>query len=359
MERSRRRPLLWLLAALVLFGLGAFLARGCAGSEEVARRPPPALPRHLRPAEARRMEQRQTLPPSAFPSDRSRPRDPVLTALAAPDAGTALVFEANALRNSPVGQLLLDCLEASRPRADGGASPLDSIRELGVDPLQDVDRVAVSDEGMVISGDFSRARWEAAFGGSAPTPYGAQGQLYRLPTADGGSGPVVAAWGGQLLVVAPDEASAQATVDRVEGRLPVGQVLRDDQAYGDVYGVLQGERLAGLFGPADGPLGGEVREVAKSVELHLDATRDVGLVANVKGDDPVRLTDLGKALGGALVAARARAVATGHSDDAELFEYARVVPGHETFSLEMAVPYEVLRARLAHCGRDPGTDGGR
>ena len=358
MERSRRRSLLWLLAALVLFGLGALLARGCTGPEEAARRPPPPLPRHLRPAEARRMEQRQTLPPSAFP-DRSRPRDPLLTALSAPDAGTALVFEANALRNSPVGQLLLDCLEASRPRADGGASPLESIRELGVDPLQDVDRVAVGDEGMVISGDFSRARWEAAFGGSAPTPYGAQGQLYRVPTADGGSGPVVAAWGGQLLVVADDEASAQATVDRVEGRRPLGQVLRDDQAYGDVYGVLQGDRLAGLFGPADGPLGGEVRDVAKSVELHLDATRDVGLVANVKGDDPARLTDLGKALGGALVAARARAVASGHADDAELLEYARVVPGHDSFSLEMAVPYEVLRARLAHCGRESGPDAGR
>lgn len=305
------------------------------------------------------MEQRQTLPVPALPSERGRPRDPVLTALAAPDAGTALVIEANALRNSPVGQLLLDCLAATRPGADGGPSPLEAIRELGVDPLRDVDRVAVGDDGVVISGDFGRARWDALFAGATPTPYGSQGQLYRLPTGDGGTGPVVAAWGGQLLVVAQDEASAQATVDRVEGRLPVGQVLRDDQAYGDVYGVLQGERLNTLFGPADGPLGGQVRDAAKSVELHLDASRDVGLVANVRGDDPARLQDLGKALGGALAAARARAVVSGHAEDAELLEYARVVPGQESFSLEMAVPYEVLRARLAFCGREPGADAGR
>jgi len=357
MERSRRRSLLWLLAALVLFGLGALLARGCTGPEEAARRPPPPLPRHLRPAEARRMEQRQTLPPSAFP-DRSRPRDPLLTALSAPDAGTALVFEANALRNSPLGQLLIACLDASRG-PDGGASALDSIRELGVDPLQDVDRVAIGDDGVVVSGNFSRARWDQLFAGAIPTAYGTKGQLFALPSADGGSGPVVAAWSGQLLAVTPGEAAARATLDRIEGRLPAGQVLRDDQAYGDVYGVLKGERLAALVGPGDGPLAGPVLDAAKSVEFHLDATRDVGLVASVSGDDPERLTDLGKALGGALSAARARAAAAGRTDDAQLLEFARVVPGRESFGLEMAVPYEVLQARLAHCGRPPGPDGGR
>ena len=358
MPGLRRRPGLWLLAALFLFGIGALVAaRGCGASEEGVRRPAPALPRHLRPAEARRMEQRQVLPPGPMP-ERARPRDPVLSALAVPDAGTAVVFEANALRNSPLGQLLIACLDASRG-PDGGASALDSIRELGVDPLQDVDRVAIGDDGVVVSGNFSRARWDQLFAGAIPTAYGTRGQLFALPSADGGSGPVVAAWSGQLLAVTPGEAAARATLDRIEGRLPAGQVLRDDQAYGDVYGLLKGERLAALVGPADGPLAGPVLDAAKSVEFHLDATRDVGLVASVSGDDPERLTDLGKALGGALSAARARAAAAGRTDEAQLLEFARVVPGRESFGLEMAVPYEVLQARLAHCGRPPGPDGGR
>jgi hypothetical protein len=356
--QRRRRPLLWLVAALALFGLAALVARGC-GREEVARRPPPELPRQLRPAEARRMEQRQTLPASVPTQRAGRPRDPVLSALSAPDAGTALVFEANALRNSPVGQLLLDCLEASQGGPDGGPGALDELRALGIDPLQDVDRVAMGDDGVVVSGDFSRARWDALFAGTTPTPYGSQGQLYALPTADGGSGQVVAAWGNQLLVVASGEASARATLDRVEGRTPAGQVLGDDQTYGDIYGVVGGAQLAGLFGPADGPLGAQVRDVARSVELHLDATHDVGLVAQVKGDDPSRLQDLGKALGAALVAARVQAVATGNTEAAELMEYARVVPGTEHFSLELAVPLEVLRAKLAFCGRATATDAGR
>jgi hypothetical protein len=354
----RRRPLRWLLAAVLLFALAALLARSCGGVDEVVQRAPPELPRQLRPAEARRMERRQTLLPSS-PQQPGRPRDPLVSALSAPDAGTALVFEANALRNSPVGQLLLDCLELSQSGPDAGPSPLDALRSLGIDPLQDVDRVAMGDDGVVVSGDFSRARWDALFAETPATPYGSQGQLYRMSAADGGSGPVVAAWGNQLLVVSSDEAAARASLDRVEGRGQTGRVLTDEQAYGDVYGVLGGEHLSALFEPADGSLGAQVRNVAKRVELHLDATRDVGLVAQVQGDDASGLELLGKALGGTLAAARARALATGDTESAELLEFARVVPGGKTFSLELAVPFEVLQARLAFCGRAARADAGR
>jgi hypothetical protein len=355
---GRRRPLRWLLAAATLFALAAWVARSCGGTEQVAQRAPPELPRQLRPAEARRMERRQTLLP-ASPQQPGRPRDPLLAALSAPDAGTALVFEANALRHSPVGQLLLDCLELSQSGADGGPSPLDALRALGIDPLQDVDRVAMGDDDVVVSGDFSRARWDALFAGTTPAPYGSQGQLYRLSAADGGTGPVMAAWGNQLLVVSSDEAAARASLDRVEGRGLTGGGLTDAQAYGDVYGTLGGEQLAALFEPANDSLSAQVRNAAKRVELHLDATRDVGLVAQVTGDDASRLELLGKALGGTLAAARARALASGDTESAELLEFARVVPGGESFSLELAVPFEVLQARLAFCGRAARGDAGR
>jgi hypothetical protein len=345
---------------VVLFVLAAVVARGCGAPEEEARRQPPELPRRLRPAEVHRMEQRQTLP--ATPAVAQRPprqRDPVLSALAAPEAGTALVFEANALRNSPVGQLLLDCLEAQGSR-DGGPGPLEELRALGIDPLQDVDRVAMGDEGVVVSGNFARVNWDQILGDAgAATRYGSAGQLRSLPgPSDAGSGPVLATWGNQMVIIAPDEAAARASLDRVEGRAEPGQVLRDDQAYGDVYGVVGGGRLSGLFGGSETGLGAQLRDTARSVELHLDATRDVGLVAQVKGDDPSRLQDLGKALGGALVGARAQAIASGDAEAAELFDYARVVPGTENFQLEVAVPLEYLQAKLAFCGRPGKGDAG-
>jgi hypothetical protein len=170
---------------------------------------------------------------------------------------------------------------------------------------------------------------------------------------------VLATWGNQLVLIAPTQEAARATLDRIEGRSPTGQLLGDNQAYGDVYGVLSGAALGQMLGPADSPLAAQFEGAARSVELHLDATRDVELVATVSGDDPAQLGDLGRALGGGLAAARARAVLTGDTSAAELLEYAQVVPGSEKFRLEMAVPFEVLKSMLAFCGGRPQFDAGR
>jgi hypothetical protein len=354
----RRRPLWWLLAAVLLLSLAALVKWACGSAPEVSTRAPPELPRAMRPAEARRMSTREVLPQGPQPG---RHRDPVLSALSAPDAGRAVVFEANALRYSPIGQLLLACLASSTGGPDGGRSPLDEIRELGVDPLQDLDRVAVGDETVVLSGDFSRLKWDAIAGlaNVSVEPYGTAGQIRSFgPTADGGPGPAVATWGSQLVLIAPTPAAAQATLDRIEGRSPTGQLLSDTQAYGDVYGMLSGAALGEMLGPADTPLSAQLQAAAQSVELHLDATRDVGLVATVRGQDSAQLEDLGRALGGALAAARAKAVLTGDTEAASLLEYAQVFPRGDNLRLEMAVPFEVLQSMLAFCGGRPRLDAG-
>lgn len=354
----RRHNLLWLLAAVLLLVLAALVQRWCGTAEPVTVRPPPELPRAMRPAESRRMTAREVLQPTLSGPQPERRRDPVLRALAAPESGTAVVFEANALRHSPVGQLLLDCLESSVEGHDAGQSPLDEIRALGIDPLKDLDRVGIGEDTVVLSGDFSRAKWDAMPGLESSVPYGDSSQIrsFRID-ADGGTGPVLATWGNQLAFVAPSKTAAMATLDRIEGRSPSGPLLSDDQAYGDMYGVLTGSTLGRMFGPDDGPLAAQLQAAASSIELHLDATRDVGLVADVKGDDASRLQDLGKAVGGALAMARGRAVASGDTDTAELLEYARVVPG-EKLSLELAIPFEEVRKRLAFCGRGERTDAG-
>lgn len=117
--------------------------------------------------------------------------------------------------------------------------------------------------------------------------------------------------------------AAWTSLHRIEGRSPTGPLLSDNQAYGDVDGMLSGAAL----GPADTPLAAQLQATAQSVELHLGATRDVGLVATLRGQDSSPLKDLGRALGGALAAARTKAVLTGDSEAAGLLEYAQVFPG--------------------------------
>jgi hypothetical protein len=265
------------------------------------------------------------------------------------------VVEANALRYSPVGQLLLNCLESTG--RDGSRSPLDVLRAAGIEPLRDVDRVAMGDVGLVASGNFSQARWDELLGPNSSEPYGTSGQIHTLPNS-GDGGPVVATWNSQLVLFAPSREAGLAMLDRLDGRGPVGQLLSDDQAYGDVYGVIGSAALGAVLTRDNSPLGAQLREAVSSIDLHVDATRDVGLVATLSGDDTSRLQDLGATLGGALAVARAEAVATGDAVTAQLLEAARVIPNGSTFQLELAIPLETFQGWLAFCGRKEG-DAGR
>jgi hypothetical protein len=352
--RNRHSSRWWLLAAIVFLGLAGLLLRACGDAPEIAPRPPPELPRAMRPAESNRMTARQVLP--ARSPQAQHHRDPVLSALSAPDAGIAVVLEANALRYSPVGQLLLNCF-AALEKDGGGPSTLEAVRAQGLDPLRDLDRVAFADENVVLSGDFSRVKWDAMVGSAEP--YGEAGQLHSMgPQASGAEGPVLATWGTQLVMVSPSRAVAIASLDRIEGRSPTAQLLSDNQAYGDMYGVLSGTALGSLLGPPGSPLAVQLGSAASSVEFHLDATHDLGLVATASGDDPAKLQDLGKAFGGAIALSRSEAVLRGDAVTAELLESAQVAPSGATINLEMAIPLEVLRKLLASCGRTPGVDAG-
>ena len=252
-------------------------------------------------------------------------RDPVLTALAAGGSGTAMVLEVNALRNSPIGELLLRCL-AER---EGRGNALAALQQMGIDPLRDIDRVGITEHGIVVSGDFRRANWEGLLGSAAGARYGEGGQVTTVaPRADGGATLVATRWGDSLLHLGDSEEDARRVLDAIEGRGPAPRpLLTPEQSYGELYGVVTGPDLAQLMGGSEG-WSAALADAASRMELHLDARRDVALVADVAGDDPTKLADLGKTLGGALAVARAQARASGDTETAELLGYARVSPTH-------------------------------
>lgn len=357
----RRRRLRWLVVAGVLFALAAGLMFMGSGDEPAPEAPRVDFPRYMRPAERERAERRRTwMMPSAVDAgvaapEPQRPRDPVIAALPRGKNKTAVVIEANALRHSPIGELLLDCL-----LRDGGKN-LERFKELsGVDPLQDLDRMVMTDDGFILSGNFGNAKVKDFLGERTSFDYGEGARIYEpgdttFRRPDGTvvrqrSDTAMATWNNQMLVVGASPDSVKAVIDRVEGRGPdEPPVISEDSTYGEMYGVLAVEQLARLIPPEQAELATRLREVAEHVELHLDARSDVAMVAKLRGPDSQQVTDLGKSLGAALAVARMRAQAEGNKDLAQLLDFARVRPEGSQFTLEMAVPLQAIEERLSWC----------
>lgn len=343
-----RRARLWILGALLLLAAGAALMGLSEGGSPAPFRAEVQFPRSLRPAERQRMESRRTLPalgpaPGAGPGPTEgtgHGRDPLLWALPPDEAQAVVVLEANALRHSRLGELFLACLGA------GGREGIDDLRKIGIDPLRDVDRVAVSEGAVAVSGFFERVRWDEVFRGAGREAYGAGAVIYAPAGPMGGA---AAVWRNQLLFLGNGAEDVRAAVDRVEGRAPTRPPIREELSYGEVYGVLPGEALRRLFPPESAHLASRLAELASRVELHADAMSDVAATVRVVGSDAEGLADLGRSLGAALAVARAQARARGDQALSELLDYARVSRGGEGFSLELALPVETLERWLAGC----------
>jgi hypothetical protein len=357
----QRRRGLWLVFAVVLFGLAAWLMLSGQGEVEVDPPPTVAFPKRLRPEERQRMESRRTYVMPTVDSGTAadpkplKPTDPVLAALPRGKGKTAMVIEANAIRHSPIGELLLECMMRR------GGDDLERFKkETGVDPLKDLDRLVITDEGLIVSGNFGDKKLKDLLSGRGSTnyDYGDGARIFE-PTfernlSDGGTvrrdGPRVGLWNDQMLVFGRSPDGVKQVIDRVEGRGPdEPPVISESSTYGEMYGVVSVEQLKKMFPPDQQELALKLAEVAENVELHVDARSDFAMTAQVKGSNADKVTDLGKSLGGALSLARMRAQAEGEKELAQLLDFAKVNPDGEEFRLELAVPLEVIKEQLAFC----------
>lgn len=353
-----RRARLWILGGVLLLLGTALVTLLAEGAPAAPARAAVEFPRGLRAPEYQRMERRAVLPPlpppAGPPADEpppARKRDPLLWALPPDPSKMAVVFEANALRHSRLGELFLGCLGESDRKA------IDDLRKIGIDPLKDVDRVAVMPGGLAVSGFFDGVRWGEVFEGAQASGYGREGTIYRL--GSGEDRMAAAVWRGQLLLLGDGDQALRAALDRVEGRAPADPPIAEEATYGEVYGVLPGEALRALVPDGTGPgdLARRLAEVASRVELHADAMSDVAVTARVTGRDPAAVEDLARALGAALSVARVQAGAGGERQLAELLDAARVVRGGEGFSLELALPAATLERWFAGCRERTGRPG--
>ena len=357
MRAQRRWPYL-VGAALLLAAAGYFMSRG-----DAPEKPSPVetmhFPTRLRGDEYQRMEKRQTLLVKLAGEGPKQPvqlHDPLMAALPAGGPGkTAVVIEANALRNSPIGELLLDCMRTKH----GGGDPLAPFRDkTHIDLLTDVDRVAVTDDGTIVTGNFKNADWDQIplFKEASQSPYGDHAVMYTPSGASDRPFPpgvgAMAVWNGEMVITGATEAQVEASIDRLEGRAPPVQPAIDEgDSYGDVYGTLSPADLAKMLGTTgpSGAMAQKILDAAQQVKLHIDAQGDVDMVADVEGPDADKVTDLGKALGGALSLGRIEAQAKGDGDLADLLDLARIQPDGDKFEAKLALPMSMLQKKLAWC----------
>ena len=339
------------LAALLLAATAAVFSLG-EDAPPPATKPRVRYPEWFEPDEYKRQEARATLtlpapapsgPAAAAPAPyapgvSTGRRDPLLVSLPVREDGLVIVFEANALRHSRLGERFIACLEARNP---GDLARVQE--ETGIDPLKDVDRVAFLEDAIVLSGQFQNVRWERLK--AAPVAYGG-GRIWH----DGGEW--FGAWGDGLVLLADREESVRRAIDQLEGRAPIPPAsFGEDLAYGEVYGVIPGASARRVLGADDRGIGGKLAAIASRVELHVDAMQDIAAVVRVHGDDQGGLQDLAKTIGGALAVARLKAQAESDRELADLLEYAQVRPAGDSFSVQLAVPADRLERWFAECGR--------
>lgn len=323
------------------------------GAEPPSRPPPPPvrLPKRMNGDEHLRADNRRTwvpvmvndagllvAPPPA--------RDPVLALMPAEVKRAAVVAEFNAIVNSELGGLMSECLF-------GEDDFMSDLRDAGLDPVTKVDRVAMIDDSMVVTGDFKNSGWKKFLPeGAVSKGCGRQGEVLEVQRADGGV-QTFATWGGQMFIAGGDEASQKAILDRLEGNGPpqATPVLNDSMAYGEVYGVIAAGALADLIGRQDARLGETIRQSARSVQLHMDVSHDVGLVADIESGDPQKTEELRRSLGSALSLARMQAQAQGKTEQADLLDLAHVrsAEGGTDFRLEAGLPYEYMEKAFREC----------
>lgn len=348
----RRWP--WLLAAVLLFGAAAWLMAGSEG-EKAEKKDKVSIPRYMTSDERKRNAERRTLPqlppPPLVEGQKPQPpppRDPVLAAMPSTVKNGAVVIEANAIRHSDLGDLMVECVFT------GSGDVLGSMRDAGFDPLENLDRFAIADSTLMLTGDFSKADFKRLGPIANEKDFGSNAKLMTPLSADGGVSSHVGVWKGQVVVIADNESDVTTVLDRLDGkRDPAEQpVLSERDQYGEMYGVLKAKPFADDLRDENPVLAQLLEDAASSIRLHADVTHDVGLVAEIEGTDPTKTQDLRKAIGSALTLAKLQAQAKGQDDAAEVLGFAKVAQakgGSANFNLEAGLPYEFLERQLKRC----------
>lgn len=343
-----RRPLIVLavLAALLLI-VASLLSRGSAdvvatpdgGMEKKSRKE-----RVVYPRDKKRVRVNRSLDDPRPAEERKRSLDALQRSVLGDEQKGAVFVEANALRHSPLMEKILKCREAD---ANGGLAQMKE--ELGIDPLEDLDRIGFNGEVFAASGFFQDMKVPSEAG--AGEAYGDKARLWHVE-GEKGQTIVFAQVDQGLLLSGPDEATVKAAIDRAEGRSAVGGAPPTGLGESEVYGTVPGSFLARLALGSRDPNVTRVAELVTSTAVRMNVAQDAALSMDVATRDEAASEELEKTLNGGLALLRAQAEQKGERDVAALLDQARVERAEGGgLMFDVAVPGDFLLKSLG-CGPD-------
>ncbi|MBI1944739.1 MAG: hypothetical protein HYS27_03530 [Deltaproteobacteria bacterium] len=343
-----RRPLIVLAVLAVLLLIAAsLLSRGSADvvvASDGGVTKAPRKERVIYPRDKKRVRVTRQIDDTRPAEERKRALDGLQRSVLADDGKGAVFIEANAIRHSPLMEKILRCRQ---DEATGGLQQMKE--ELGIDPLEDLDRVGFNGEVFAASGFFQNMKVPEEVGPGES--YGDKAKLWRMQGDDGGS-VVFAQVDNGLLLSGADEASVKRAVDRAEGRAPSSPTPPAGLGEAELYGTLPGAFLQELAGGTKDPTAARIAELVVSSSVRMNVGTDAALSLDVATKDEASSEELEKTINGGLALVRARAEQQGERDVAVMLDQARVERAEGGgLMLDVAVPGEFLLKTMG-CGPD-------
>jgi hypothetical protein len=251
------------------------------------------------------------------------------------NADSGFVIEVNAIRHSPLADKLLRCRQATH-----GDEWKQVIDDLGIDPLEDIDRVGWSGGGVAVGGFFDKLKRPSEWGDGKA--YGDKATVYHHDDEH------VAIVGDDLVLVQPSAAELEQAIDRVEGRAPSASMPPGLQ--GEVTGLI-GPSLIQMLGAEGGPQGAAIAAALEGGKVSMLVGEDAAMSLDVKARSEQESTDMAKAIGAGLAVARARASEEGDDALAALLEQATATSNGTGIAIDVAVTGDVV-LKFAGCNTD-------
>lgn len=270
------------------------------------------------------------------PLDTQRPTttkaglDGLHRALGGPGSKGVVFMEVNAIRYSNLAEGILKC------RGDDVDTEVQRLKkELGVDPLEDLDRLAIQEKMLAATGNFKNLQIPE---GTPSEPYGDGAMLYELAGEAGATGSV-AVINDELVLMGDSKAEVQKAVDRVEGRAEAVDTIPRGLQNAEVYGRVDSSMIGALLKGSTDPVAARFSELVKKGFVRVNVDDEVALSLDMEAEDPAAAGDLAKAVGGAFAGLRKKAADDGEQELAWLLEAAEVRPGRDgRFEIDVAVP---------------------
>jgi hypothetical protein len=330
-----RNKNVWILvgAAAVLLVLAFLLSRGSANAEHAADAGPEKSAKKLAPVVYPRDVVARSGPRAPPTKEAAQKLDAMQRALLPQNGKGAIFVEANAIRHSPLVEKILKCRE--RESNDG----LRQMKEkLGIDPMEDVDRIGFDGDVFVASGFFSKLKLPPELGDGVK--YG-DGTLWKATDEKGNS--VTFGKLGDGMIVTGDEANVKAAMDRATNPSTTAGALPPGFGEGEVYGNVGQEFLQSLVADEEDANVKAIVSKLTSSTVRMNVDEDAALSLDLKAVDDGAAADLTNTLKGVFAGMHAKAISENDTSLAQLLEQARVAPGEGgSFSVDVAVPGETL-----------------